>query len=61
MALLVLQPQGMDQAQRIRMQGIEFKPSYDRAKKESQPRNSNSPKMKLANALAAISDTEDDE
>jgi hypothetical protein len=41
--------------------GIDFKPSYDRAKKESQPKNSNSPKMKLANALAAISDTEDDE
>ncbi len=40
---------------------IDFKPSYDRAKKESQPKNSNSPKMKLANALAAISDTEDDE
>ena len=40
--------------------GIEFKPSYDRAKKESQPKNSNSPKMKLANALAVIWDMEDD-
>ena len=41
--------------------GIVFKPSYDCAKKESKPKNSNSPSMKLAQALAAISDDEDDE
>ena len=40
--------------------GIDFKPSYDRAKKESKPKDSNSPRMKLANALAAISDEEDE-
>jgi prefoldin subunit 5 len=41
--------------------GIDFKPSHDDAKKGSKPKNSNSPKMKLANALAAISDEEEDE
>ena len=41
--------------------GIDFKPSYDGAKKGSTPKDSNSPRMKLANALAAISDEEDDE
>ncbi len=41
--------------------GIDFKPSYDGAKKGSTPKDLNSPRMKLANALAAISDKEDDE
>ncbi len=41
--------------------GIDFKPSYDRVKKELKPKNSTSPRMKLAQALAAISDDEDEE
>jgi hypothetical protein len=41
--------------------GIEFKPSYDRAKKESKTKNSNSPSMKLAQTLAAKTNDEDDE
>jgi hypothetical protein len=35
-------------------------PSYDGAKKGSTPKDSYSPRMKLANALAVISDEEDD-
>jgi hypothetical protein len=41
--------------------GIDFKPSYDHVKKESKPKNLTSPRMKLAQALAAISDDEDEE
>jgi hypothetical protein len=39
--------------------GIDFKPSYDCAKKESKPVNPTLPSMKLAQALVAISDDED--
>ncbi len=45
----------------LECKGIDFKPSYDHVKKESKPKNSTSPSMDLAHALAAISDDEDGE
>ena len=44
----------------LECKGIDFQRSYDCAKEELKPKKSNSPRMKLANALAAISDSEDD-
>jgi hypothetical protein len=41
--------------------GIDFKPTNDNAKKASKAKDESSPRLKLANALAAISDNEDDE
>ena len=39
--------------------GINFKPSHNHAKKESKPKNLTLPCMKLAQALAAMSDDKD--